>query len=183
MPLSDKSSHLNSDDHKNHHNKVWCEDCSMFISGTTRHFQSESHLRNRQNTQSAFSNFSLGNGVEIIVKESTYIKMKVNPTENLEYRINELLSKRYFPRFKYQKGYLARFSKISNREEEVIKKWVKSDLTYNHMQHDTEGASHVHISLLQKLDDEQLEGSGFQFQEIEEVILQIYKVNDIQAYS
>ena len=34
---------------------------------------------------------------------------------------------------------------------------------------------------MQKLDDEQLEGSGFQFQEIEEVILEIYKVNDFQA--
>ena len=51
------------------------------------------------------------------------------------------------------------------------------------MQQDTEGASHVHNSLIQKLDDEQLEGSGFQFQEIEEVILEIYKVNDIQASS
>ena len=36
---------------------------------------------------------------------------------------------------------------------------------------------------MQKLDDEQLEGSGFQFQEKEEVILEIYKVNDIQASS
>ena len=36
---------------------------------------------------------------------------------------------------------------------------------------------------MQKLDDEQLEGSGFQFQEIEEVILEIYKVRDIQASS
>ena len=36
----------------------------------------------------------------------------------------------------------------------------------------------VHISLIEKLDDEHLEGSGFQFQEIEEVILEIFKVND-----
>ena len=36
---------------------------------------------------------------------------------------------------------------------------------------------------MQKLDDEQLEGSGFVFQEIEEVILEIYKVIDIQASS
>ena len=36
---------------------------------------------------------------------------------------------------------------------------------------------------MQKIDDEQLEGSGFQFQEIEEVILEIYKVRDIQASS
>ena len=36
---------------------------------------------------------------------------------------------------------------------------------------------------MQKIDDEQLEGSGFQFQEIEEIILEIYNVNDIQASS
>ena len=36
---------------------------------------------------------------------------------------------------------------------------------------------------MQKIDDEQLKGSGFQFQEIEEVILEIYKVRDIQASS
>ena len=36
---------------------------------------------------------------------------------------------------------------------------------------------------MQKLDDEQLEGSGFVFQEIKEDILEIYKVNDIQASS
>ena len=36
---------------------------------------------------------------------------------------------------------------------------------------------------MQKLDDEQLEGSGFVFQEIKVVILEIHKVNDIQASS
>ena len=39
------------------------------------------------------------------------------------------------------------------------------------MDQDAEGASHVHNSLMQKLDDKQLERSGFQFQENEEVIL------------
>ena len=54
---------------------------------------------------------------------------------------------------------------------------MKSDLMYNNIQPDT------HNTLMQKLDDEQLEGSGFVFQEIDEVILEIYKVNDIQASS
>ena len=36
---------------------------------------------------------------------------------------------------------------------------------------------------MQKIDDEHLEGSGFHFQEVEEVILEIYKVRDIQASS
>ena len=175
MPISDKISHLSSDEHKNktEQRRVWCEDCSKYISDTTRHFQSDIHLQNRQREN--MQNF--GNGVEIIMNENTYIKLKTNPTSNLEDHINELLSKNYFPRYKYQLSYLAKFSKIVNGEEEVFKRWIKSDLTYNNTQQDT------HNTLLQKLDDEQLEGSGFVFQEIEEVILEIYKVNDIQASS
>ena len=89
MHISDKISHLNSNEHKNKNIKIWCEDCSKYISDTTRHFQSEIHSRNWQNTQSAFNNFCLGNGVEIILKENTYIKLKVNPTESHEYHKNE----------------------------------------------------------------------------------------------
>ena len=174
MPISDKISHLSSDEHKNktEQRRVWCEDCSKYISDTTRHFQSEIHLQNRQREN--MQNF--GNGVEIIMNENTYIKLKINPTSNFEDHINELLSKYYFPRYKYQLSYLAKFSKIVNGEE-VFKRWIKSDLTYNNTQQDT------HNTLMQKLDDEQLEGSGFMFQEIEEVILERYKVNDIQASS
>ena len=165
---------------KTEQRRVWCEDCNKYISDKTRHFQSEIHLQNRQqnNMQSTFgTQNTFGNGVEIIMNENTYIKLKVNPTEKLEHNINDLLSKNYFPRFKYQLSYLAKFSKIVNGEEEVFKRWIKSDLIYNHTQQDT------HNTLMQKLDDEQLEGSGFQFQEIVEVILEIYKVNDIQASS
>ena len=184
MPLSEKSSHLNSDEHKNktEQRRVWCEDCNRYISDKTRHFQSEIHLQNCQNRQqnNMQSTFGIqntfGNGVEIIMNENTYIKLKVNPTENLEHNIKELLSKNYFPRYKYQLSYLAKFSKIFNGEEEVFKRWIKSDLIYNHTQQDTHNT-------IQKLDDEQLEGSGFVFQEIEEVILEIYKINDIQASS
>ena len=112
------------------------------------------------------------------MNENTYIKLKINPTENLENRINELISKRYFPRFKYQLSYLAKFSKIVNGEEEVFKRWIKSDLFYNNSTQ-----QEIQNKLMQKLDDEQLEGSDFVFQEKEEVILEIYKVRDIQASS
>ena len=112
------------------------------------------------------------------MNEDTYIKLKVNPAENFDYDINDLLGKRYFPRFKYQICYLARFTKIVDGEKEVFKKWGQSDLTYNHMQQED-----VHNTFMQELDDEQLEGSGFQFQEIEEVIFEIHEVNDIQAFS
>ena len=48
MPLSDKSSHLNSDNHKQRikEQHVWCEDCGIIISDKTRQFQSENHLQN-----------------------------------------------------------------------------------------------------------------------------------------
>ena len=189
MPLSGKSRHLNSDEHKNktEQRRVWCEDCNRYISDKTRPFQSEIHLQNRQNRQqnNMQSTFGIqntfGNGIEIIMNENTYIKLKINPTENLKHNINELLSKNYFPRYKYQLSYLAKFSKIVNGEEEVFKRWIKSDSIYNHLQSGTQ--QDTHNTLMQKLDDEQLEGSGFVFQEIEEVILEIYKVNDIQASS
>ena len=126
------------------------------------------------------------------MNERTYIKLKINPDENLEHNINELLSKSYFPRFKYQLSYLAKFSKIVTQsafgkgEEEVFKRWIKSDLIYNHS-NTASLASHenhtIHNKLLQKIDDLQLEGSGFRFQEIEEIILEIYEVNDIKASS
>ena len=80
MPISDKISHLSSDEHKNktEQRRVWCEDCNRYISDTTRHFQSEIHLQNRQreNMQSTFGMQNFGNGVEIIMNENTYIKLK-----------------------------------------------------------------------------------------------------------
>ena len=101
MPISDKISHLSSDEHKNktEQRRVWCEDCNRYISDKTRHFQSEIHSQNRQNRQqnNMQKTFGIqntfGNGVEIIMNENTYIKLKVNPTENLEHNINELISK------------------------------------------------------------------------------------------
>ena len=41
----------------------------------------------------------------------------------------------------------------------------------------------VHNTLIQKLDDEQLKGSDFEFQELEEALLEVYKVIDIQVFS
>ena len=116
------------------------------------------------------------------MNEKTYNKLRVNPTgeatrthsENLGHHINELLDRRsYFPRYKYQLSYLAKFSKLGNGEENVFHKWVKSDFKYNHMQ-STFGTNHtIHNTLLQKLDDEQLEGSGFVLNGIVNVILEI----------
>ena len=117
------------------------------------------------------------------MNEKTYVKLRVNPTgkatrtQDLEHHINELLNKNNFPRYKYQLSYLAKFSKYINGEEVVFRKWVKSDFNYNHTN------EHVQNTLMQNLDDEQLEGSGFVLNGIVNVLLEIYKVNDIQASS
>ena len=75
-------------------------------------------------------------------------------------------------------SYLAKFLLLVNGdEEEVFIRWIKSDLTYNHTN------ENVHNSIMQKLNDEQLDGSGFVFQCFVDVILEIYQVNDIQASS
>ena len=201
MPLSDKSNHLNSDEHKNktkqqrEATQIWCEDCGKYISNS-RHFQSEIHTLRSQNRESyrnttknasaiAFGNtlHGVGTGVEIIVNEKTYIKLRVSPTNHLEEQINDLLNKNYFPRYKFQLSYLAKFSKYINGEEIVFHKWVKSDFNYNHTQTAFGTNPNNHNILMQKLDDEQLEGSGFVLNGIVNVILEIYKVNDIQASS
>ena len=196
MPLSDKSNHLSSDEHKNktkQQQHIWCEDCGKYISNS-RHFQSEIHTLRSQNnaTQNATAfapalAFSTQSGVEIIVNEKTYFKLRVNPTDHLEEQINDLLNKNYFPQYKFQLSYLAKFSKYINgqsfAEEVVFHKWVKSDFNYNHTQIAFNTNPNVHNILMQKLDDEQLEGSGFVLNGIVNVIMEVYKVNDIQASS
>ena len=200
MPMSDKSNHLNSDEHKNktkqqrEATQIRCEDCGKYISNS-RHFQSEIHTLRSQNntTKNTFGNTlhgvgtSVGTGIEIIVNEKTYIKLRVNPTNHLEEQINDLLNKNYFPRHKFQLSYLAKFSKYingqSSAEEVVFHKWVKSDFNYNHTQIALGTNPNIHNILMQKLDDEQLEGSGFVLNGIVNVILEIYKVNDIRASS
>ena len=78
MPRSEKDSHLNSDEHKNDHIKISCEDCNKYISDKTRHFQSEVHLQHRQqinfnqSTREAPSvSSSVQSGVGIILNEKT----------------------------------------------------------------------------------------------------------------
>ena len=80
-------------------------------------------------------------------------------------------------------SYLAKFSKYINGEEIVFHNWVKSDFNYNHTQIAFGTNPNVHNILMQKLDDEQLEGSGFVLNGIVNGIMEVYKVNDIQASS
>ena len=76
-------------------------------------------------------------------------------------------------------SYLAKLSKYINGEEQVFLKWVKSDLNYNYTFPDQT----IHNTLMQKLEDEQLEGSGFVLNRIVNLILEKFKVNDIKATS
>ena len=97
MPLSDKSNHLSSDQFKNQTKQqhIWCEDCGKYISDKTRHFQSKinkAHAASYTDSQ-LLPGFDVETlpGVEVIVNEKTYIKLRVNPTgtasENLEHHI------------------------------------------------------------------------------------------------
>ena len=86
MPLSDKSNHLSSDQHKNKTKQqhIWSEDCGKYISDKTRHFQSEIHTSRSQNhpkatqisqdTQNAFGNTAslTSHGVDVIVNEKKH---------------------------------------------------------------------------------------------------------------
>ena len=78
MPLSEKSSHLNSDEHENktEQRRVWCEDCNRYISDKTRHFQSEIHLQSRQNRQQNNIQNTFGNGVEILIMKIHTLNLK-----------------------------------------------------------------------------------------------------------
>ena len=107
------------------------------------------------------------------------MKCKIIPTENLEHHIVEILSKNYFHGNKYQLICLNKFTKHINRGEHIFHKWVKSDFNYNH----SNNQYSIRDTILQNLDDEQLEESGFKFREREEAVLEIYKVNDFQASS
>ena len=138
----------------------------IYISDKTRHFQKEIHkARAGANAPASAASHSFapaltnfGQEVKVIVNEKTYIKLKVNPTENLEKQINDFLRTNFFPRYKYQLSFLAKFIKYGGaacEEEIVFHKWAKSNFNYKHMQ-STYGTHHN--TLMQKLDDEQLEG-------------------------
>ena len=62
-----------------------------------------------------------------------------------------------------------------NGNEQVFHKWMNSDINYKISN------ENVHKRLIQNLYDERLERSGFQFQEKQEVILEIHKIIDIKA--
>ena len=71
-----------------------------------------------------------------------------------------------FPKFKNQLGYLAKFDKSNNEKKEVFARWMKSDMLYKFV-----NVPNVRNIIIQRIDDEEQKGSGFQFQEV----LKIYK--------
>ena len=165
MHLSDKSNHLSSNDQKNKlkQQQKWCEDCGKYIGDKTKHFQGEIHKAHAASHTNPRAALHFVQENEVIVNEKTYIKLKVNPTKNLEHHLNELLNNNYFSRYKYQLSYSAKFSKYINEkrfaqsfaEKITFHNWVNSDFNFNHTNHHTFPDHTIHNTLMQKLDDEQ----------------------------
>ena len=171
LPLAEKENHLSSNQHTD--KNFYCEVCQKYVTDKKSHFQSESHKKKSENVTEITNTFYREN--DIVVKEKTYIKYKIY--DNFEEEIPKILSQPFFPRFKYQVSYLAKFTKSTNEKEETFNRWIQTDLLHNFDKND------AHAILIEKVDDEELEGSGFQFQYIEEGIIEIYKIKDIKASS
>ena len=82
MPLSDKTNHLRSNDHKNKTKQhIWCKYCGKKTSEKTRHFQSEIHKAHAASQRASHTasyaashtTLHFGQEVEVIVNEKTYI--------------------------------------------------------------------------------------------------------------
>ena len=69
---------------------------------------------------------------------------------NLDYHINELLSKNFCSRYNCQLSFFAKVTKHNNGKEHMIHKWVKSDFNYNH----SIDFYSNNNTLIQNLDDE-----------------------------
>ena len=84
-----------------------------------------------------------------------------------------------FPIFNCKVSYLGEFLKpVNEKEEKVFKRWIKSNLVNNY-----DDIHNIHQLRLQRVDDEQLEGSlvQFQFQALSEI--QFYKIHDLKDSS
>ena len=84
---------------------------------------------------------------------------------------------------KVTEKHLAKISEDVNGEEHSFHKWVKSDIIYNHMNQDYTNIHNTHNTLMDQLYEQAMEGSGFTFLRIGIVIIENYKINDIQAFS
>ena len=71
MLVSDKSSHLSSNEHEQSTKQqpIWCEDCGKGISDKTRHFQSVIHILESQHHQQ--SNFGQDVGLNVNEKHTS----------------------------------------------------------------------------------------------------------------
>ena len=67
--------------------------------------------------------------------------------------------------------------KYINDTEEAFRIWITSNMMFYYDTHD------IHQKMLECVDDEHLEGSGFVFQNITEVIFGFLRIRDISASS
>ena len=99
MLSSDKQSHSESDQHKNKHKKIWCDDCNKYIADGKRHFQSEIHRQNSfANNTSVTSGLATSGLVTsgLVINLRTFIKYKITTIINLEQKVKEILSQRLY---------------------------------------------------------------------------------------
>ena len=111
----------------------------------------------------------------LVFNSQTYIKYKI--FQDFEQKVNDIFYQKLFPKFKTRVSYLALFIKPINGKK--FHKWLESDFLYSY----DRNLDGIHNSLMQKVEDKELKGSGFEFVQIKEAIIEIYKVRDLQASS
>ena len=89
--------------------------------------------------------------------KATYVKYKIISNHlNMEEQLNQFLSQKVFPMFKIQVSCSTKFVEFENNAE-IFRSRVKHNMIHNYESQD------IHQQLLQcVVDNEQLEGSGFQ---------------------
>ena len=92
----------------------------------------------------------------LIVDAATYVKYKFCPGEITQEQVNQILSQKVVPIFK-SLGYLAKLVKNGKK----FSRGIKTNMMYNY-----ELNNNIHQQMLACVDDEQLEGSCFVFQNI-----------------
>ena len=101
----------------------------------------------------------------------------MTPNEEIASKTNQILSQKVFPLFKCQVCYSAKSVEHINDIEDVFSRWIKSNMMHNYDSND------FHQQMLECVDDEQLEGSSFLFQNITDVIIDFYRTRDFSASS
>ena len=120
MPLSDKETHLSSDEHRSRNIRNWCEGCNKYMTDTITHYRSMAHIQRSLIKESIINKQRNQNIIKsgLVHNENTHIMYNIDSdgfiNQNSEELMRNILSKKMFPRFIFQVIYLAKFSKYGN---------------------------------------------------------------------